>query len=546
MAETQGLRKLSVAETLAQATSALEAHRVWMRRRMSTALAPSSESQLEEDTDRDPAQDHSLRAKHAWEHVAGHSTAGNTESDFLETESPSELSKPDSAPPPSAQQWLETLKRRRIASNKIAPIAETGSTDSVNSQQSFDRLRDVWKGHQSPREEETEFDHTPLGGIQIVLEPTRGKLNRKRRSKASIVPSEDASSSPPTAKRLTSTSDVFISPTPYHTEPVVTLNAWGSVPTLDKRSDSAADVHQSSNSDEELSPELSTTTEDDLVHQDEAISNGAEISGSPDNASVSTSQHPQPLKAASTGRIIPVNPAPKDQRSSYDFQKQSKLSAADAAGEILDITASEMARTGSELPGVRLSSARQRAVADVQDMPETKLQSVLPNAKGTRNSVFLSHPASQHNEDTDANRMDVEFKGKSSKSLSEIQSAADASLLDSSQPRKEQDLSTQQPVFEEVTIPSSTEANVAPSAKNTVKKNTRGSLLESRRDVMKELDRSPLKPLRLEEVIGKHPLIRYITDTLYYTCTICFPGGSNVLRRLPPVTLQSPQSPSGS
>ena len=117
MAETQGLRKLSVAETLAQATSALEAHRVWMRRRMSTAVAPSTESQLEEDTDRDPAQDHNLRAKHAWEHVAGHSTAGNTESEFLETESPSELSKPDSAPPPSAQQWLETLKRRRIASN---------------------------------------------------------------------------------------------------------------------------------------------------------------------------------------------------------------------------------------------------------------------------------------------------------------------------------------------------------------------------------------------------------------------------------------------
>ena len=269
--------------------------------------------------------------------------------------------------------------------------------------------------------------------------------------------------------------------------------------------------HQSSDSDEELSPELSTTTEDDLVHQDayEAISNGAEISGSPDNVSVSTSQHPQRLKAASTGRIIPVNPAPKDQRSSYDFQKQSKLSAADAAGEILDITASEMARTGSDLPGVRLSSARQRAVVDVKDMAETKLQSVLPNAKGTRNSVFPSHPASQHNEDTDANRMDVEFKGKSSKSLSETQSDADASLLDSSQPRKQQDLSTQQPVFEEATIPSSTEVNVAPSAKNTVKKNTRDSLLESRRDVMKEIDRSPLKPLRLEEVIGKYPLIHY-------------------------------------
>ena len=106
-------------------------------------------------------------------------------------------------------------------------------------------------------EEETEFDHTPLDGVQIVLEPTRGKLKRKRRSKASIVPSEDVSNTPPTAKRLTSTSDVFISPTPYHTEPVVTLNAWGSVPTLDKRSDSAADVHQSSDSDEELSPELS-------------------------------------------------------------------------------------------------------------------------------------------------------------------------------------------------------------------------------------------------------------------------------------------------
>ena len=236
MAETQGLRKLSVAETLAQATSALEAHRVWMRRRMSTAVAPSSESQLEEDTDRDPAQDHNLRAKHAWEDAAGDSTAGNTESDFLEMESPSELSKPGSAPPPSAQQWLETLKRRRIASNKIAPIAETGSTNGVESQQSFDRLRDVWKGHQSPREEETEFDHTPLDG------PTRGKLKRKRRSKASIVPSEDVSSTPPTAKRLTSTSDVFISPTPYHTEPVVTLNAWGSVPTLDKRSDSAAPI----------------------------------------------------------------------------------------------------------------------------------------------------------------------------------------------------------------------------------------------------------------------------------------------------------------
>ena len=337
-----------------------------------------------------------------------------------------------------------------------------------------------------------------------MLEPTWGNLNRKRRSKASIVPSEDVSSTPPTAKRLTSTS-----------EPVVTLNAWGSVPTLDKRSDSAADVHQSSDSDEDLSPELSTTTEDDLFHQDEAISNSAEISGSPDNVSVSTSQHPQCLKAASTGRIIPVNPAPKDQRSSYDFQKQSKLSAADTAGEILDITVFEMARTGSDLPRVRLSSARQRAVVDVKDMAETKLQSVLPNAKSTRNSVFPSHPASQHNEDTDANRMDVEFKGKSSKSLSEIQSDADASLFYSSQPCKQQDLIIQQPVFEEATIPSSTEVNVTPSSKNTVKKNTRDSItFRKRRDVMKELDRSSLKPLRLEEVIGKHPLIRYITDTL--------------------------------
>ena len=410
-------RRLSVSDTLAQATKALQTHRDWMQRRIS-AITP-----LDED------EDHlsSLFEKRlAWEEgretskCAGNGLVVNGE------DSDAGIQEDDvqAAPPPfqlqsgsgSGKEWINYLKQKKRFA-KVAPLdslseseegpqkpVETvwGSHDMINTTDSM-REPSRAQGDEKPSSDETEEAVTTV--------------KRRKVSKAAVTPSDAIIPNGASLPGKSATpSELFLSPPPTS---VASMNAWGSLTLLDKESVSSPgrgspghgspgrgspDTTVSSMTLEDVTTE-GVVARSAIVHpkqqqqqqqQQEAgkppeppkslqqpLEHGLHFTddNTSDDHEDSFEHNIEALQSASSATVVPVSPAPKEQRSSYSLHSQSKLSMAEAGLEFVNTSPDG----GKTLGGVRtprrdtrVPSSAKRTGGKSIEVPEAILQPVLP------------------------------------------------------------------------------------------------------------------------------------------------------------------------
>ena len=256
-------RKLSVTETLKQATSALETHRAWMKRRVSTSVAPldgqernDGESVVVADVD-----DGVLKSVNvAW-------AIGSDKE--LKRRGENHRSTAGSAPPPSNRAWQAQVGAS--SSGELSALAEetdhlqhgsqSGSTSpSPTAQDNLDLLESpttpfLHQGLLSPDMEHEDsqpsasdslhFTFSSSTSASSMIEQSNSKVKkRKRIGKATVVPAVKPKSSETPRHRgsVTDSSrplspDVFVGES-FHSNlsplpPASMLVAWGSLNSLD-------------------------------------------------------------------------------------------------------------------------------------------------------------------------------------------------------------------------------------------------------------------------------------------------------------------------
>ena len=256
-------RKLSVTETLKQATSALETHRAWMKRRVSTSVAPlngrernDGESVVVGDVD-----DGVLKSVNvAW-------AIGSDKE--LKRRGENHRSTAGSAPPPSNRAWQAQVGAS--SSGELSALAEetdhlqhgsqSGSTSpSPTAQDNLDLLESpttpfLHKGLLSPDMEQEDSQPSASDSLHFtfsssslpssMIEQSNSKVKKKKRiGKATVVPAVKPKSSetPRHGGSVTDSSrplspDVFVGES-FHSNlspppPASMLVAWGSLTSLD-------------------------------------------------------------------------------------------------------------------------------------------------------------------------------------------------------------------------------------------------------------------------------------------------------------------------
>ncbi len=303
-----GQRRMSVADTLVQATKALRTHRDWMKRRISV-VTPLEEDEVEARKENNVA----------WEaegsQRTGTDSVGNVANGH---ETPRKLQAtgavaPNSGAPPlfslqgfgsggaaAAQEWVEFLKQKRNLA-KVAPVHTLRSVaeeveGSPKSKRKADQSRPAWGSSSDVskaggREPLSLLSYDTFrqvlgsgagkagGGdatsdLSAASNLTATKLKKRKVSKASIVPSTTAFVQPledtdekdgtglaDSNATATSPANIFVRPPPNTSSPphgMSSINAWGSLSSLDTYMDtldSRAPSHGGENREETKGPQ---------------------------------------------------------------------------------------------------------------------------------------------------------------------------------------------------------------------------------------------------------------------------------------------------
>ena len=356
-------RKLSVADTLVQATRALRTHRQWMMKRISTVTPEVCEPETERE---------------------GSSACAI----LLEEENGSPHGTADLAAPPPFQARGGSAHQRRDGLAQVsslpclveegldARLVEVSPRLTLPPAQAWGSSRDVRDG-----------------AIQVVPYNASTERKRKKRhpSKASVFPTDTTSKTEYTDQEGTVTdqegtvTDHFISTS--STLPSVNINAWGSLTHLSSPlnldgPDSASDTP-------------CILSDEDAIMEGEAQNLGAESFSRPGDPECSerlntrTTDHAQDvaniadLQSTSNATVVTVAPAPTNQRSTFAAHTRPKVGVAEVA---LQDRAARRSQTADE------NGERHREAT--VDIPEAVLQPVLPSTRSRRTgTTTVTSPA---------------------------------------------------------------------------------------------------------------------------------------------------------
>ena len=367
-----GLKKLSVAETLTQATKALQTHRNWMKKRISVApLDDDGPFELEvRETERKGGKNR------AWGNFGERGSIAFVEGSALVEETHQGTSETHSAPPPFEIQARGGSARIR-RSAQVAPVHMLGSLTedaAENSEKGWReekgrKLQVAWgstsdnRGQPAVREDIAIAERLEKAnklekrkGEEPMVSDAATKPKRKHLSKASVVPSEITTDRPGQTgpPRNSKATDMFLRPPP--------VPVWGSLTSLDN-----------------YTPGSGRNVSDVSTVQDDAF------------ASASTSEHIEVLQSTSSATIVPVSPAPKEQRSSYALHHQSKLTASEAGLELLKVEPDVMSGKGrtAHSSSILVADKTKSGPLKSQELPESILQPVLPARRQRRTGASV-------------------------------------------------------------------------------------------------------------------------------------------------------------
>ena len=349
-------RKLSVADTLVQATRALRTHRQWMMRRIS-AVTPEV---CEPETERE-----------------GSSACGI----LLEEENGFPSGTADLAAPPPFQARGGSAHQRRDG------LAQVSSLPSLVEEGLDARLVEVsprltlppaqaWGSSRDVRD----------GATQVVpYSPSAERKHKKRHpSKDSVFPTDTTSKNEYTDQEGTVTAR-FVSTS--STPPSVNINAWGSLTHLSSPlnldgPDSASDT-PCFLSDEDATMEEGETQNLGASQLGDAERSERLITQTTDHTQdVASTEHIGDLQSTSNATVVTVAPAPKNQRSTFAAHTRPKVGVAELALQ----DRATRSQTADEHGGRH----REATV----DIPEAVLQPVLPSARSRRTgTVTVTSPA---------------------------------------------------------------------------------------------------------------------------------------------------------
>ena len=444
-------RRLSVVDTLAQATKALQTHRAWMKRRIS--IAPINEGETAN-------RDHQVNDVFVRDSVRDDVSL----EDLFEAGPFGVLNNREvihSAPPPfsRASSGAVSLGQRsttkRHLAHKVSPaslrdlpdlpeekLALTGvhSPPSLFYGTSDPAAASSGKYDQSTRIGNEEFGASSRGSQNESLIPQPQAAKKKPiSSKGRVVPAVGGSvksvvTSPTSPKELFYGGSVTPSSLPTHLSSLVASgNAWGSVESLESHEatyrDSTSKTEQTSHSPpfvKNLSRETilchsapgeqseKSSLQENMSGQEESLKMSEQRNVTENSHTVTAehlesslehtvddqtdsyelqTNHFESLQANSSTKILPVSPAPKDQRSSYFKHTQSKVSTAEESLEIIDREPGTKLRTGMEEPlSLRLPVSpnhhhgRQVAVGTAS---EATIQPVLPKQRERKMGTVL-------------------------------------------------------------------------------------------------------------------------------------------------------------
>ena len=356
-------RRLSVAETLEQARKALQTHRSWMKKR---SLAINPEESVEGDTSH-------------YQVDLGIFTRDKSQPLLLEDASPptrklEEASLAEApAPPPSLDR---TTPRRR--SGKVAPASLDTLPELPLAENSLTAAPLHFYGSTQLQEpEEVALFPTDTAGRATDSAKKKPPSNQRKRhaasSKGRVVPVTKASSVENGMARPTSPTAAFYSqqldeeapptqtngkhPRTKHSD-IPTPTSTG--PTEDqgtRKLVSTTDAHQIHTPITEHIPSSSSSTERTGLSSSGSEETGLSSSGSEETGLSSGSEdksdhnessdldmsksHFESLRGESSSFIVPVSPAPRDQRSSYSAHTLSKVRAVEESLQIISKEAEE-------------------------------------------------------------------------------------------------------------------------------------------------------------------------------------------------------------
>lgn len=348
-------RKLSVADTLVQATRALRTHRQWMMKRISTVTPEVCEPETE--------RERSLAC-----------------GILLEEENGSPSGTADLAAPPPYQARGGSAHQRRDG------LAQVSSLPSLVEEGPDARLVEVsprltlppaqaWGSSRDVRD----------GATQVVpYNPSAERKHKKRHpSKASVFPTDTTSKNEYTdqeAAHCISTSSAPLA---------VNINAWGSLTHLSSPlnldgPDSASDTPCIlSDEDATMEGETQNLGAESFSQPGDPERSERLITQTTDHTQgVASTEHIGDLQSTGNATVVTVAPAPKNQRSTFAAHTRPKVGVAELALQ----DRATRSQTADENGGRH----REATV----DIPEAVLQPVLPSTRSRRiGTVTVTSPA---------------------------------------------------------------------------------------------------------------------------------------------------------
>ena len=354
-------RKLSVADTLVQATRALRTHRQWMKKRISTVTPEDCEPETEREES--PACAILLEEKD--------SPPGTADL---------------AAPPPF-------LARGGSAHHRRDGLAQVSSLPSLLEEGLNANLVEVspritlppsqaWGSSSDERD----------GDAQVVPHNDYASAERKRKkrhpSKASVFPTDTTSRTEQTDQEGSVTTH-FISPLPPTlTPPSVNINAWGSLthlsssplnldgpdrPCVPSDEDATVDCEA-----QNLGTESSSQPGD--VERSESL-NTQTTGGSPPTPDAASAEHIGDFQSTSSATVVTVAPAPENRRSTFATHTRPKVGKA------------EVQERAARNQTAHQNEERHREAT--VDIPEAVLQPVLPSTRSRRTGAVTVNSSAQ-------------------------------------------------------------------------------------------------------------------------------------------------------
>lgn len=351
--EVESSRKLSVADTLVQATRALRTHRQWMKKRISTVTPEDCEPE----TEREESSACAILLE--------------------EKDSPPGTADLPAPPPFLARGGSAHHRRDGLAQVSSLPsLLEEGP--NANLVEVSPRITlppsQAWGSSSDERD----------GEAQVVPHNDHAERKRKKRhpSKASVFPTDTTSEQTDQEGRVTTH---FISP--LVTPPSVNINAWGSLTHLSNPlnldgpdrpcvlSDEDATVDYEA---QNLGTESSSQPGD--VECSESL-NTQTTGGSHHTPDAASTEHIGNFQSTSSATVVTVAPAPENQRSTFAAHTRPKVGRAEAQEK----AASKQTADQNE----------ERCREVTVDIPEAVLQPVLPSTRSRRTGAITVTSSAQ-------------------------------------------------------------------------------------------------------------------------------------------------------